>query len=164
MFNPASSEPAWEWIELYNAGSSTVDLSGYVIDDNNTSAHSSANISSGTIPAGGSAILYNADAISAADFQAAWGTVDLIGVSGWSNMQLNNGGDTIGIWSSFASYSGDHETQANTVFQLLYYASGIGIGGWPDDVNGYSFYLTSISADPNDGAIGLSVLWEVARR
>ena len=64
MYNPASSEDNWEWVELYNAGASAVSLSGYVFDDNNGVAHGSANIASGTIPPGETAILYNADVLS----------------------------------------------------------------------------------------------------
>ncbi|MEM9775763.1 MAG: Calx-beta domain-containing protein, partial [Chloroflexota bacterium] len=145
MFNPSSSEPAWEWIEIYNAGSSTADLSGFVIDDNNDSAHASANISAGTISPGGAAILFNADSITASDFEAAWGTVNLIGVTNWSDMQLNNAFDVIGIWESFADYNGDHQDQLNTIFQIRYFSF---IDDWPTTNNSASFYLTSLTADP----------------
>ena len=51
MYDPNSAEDNWEWIEVYNSGASSVDLSGFVVDDNNSVAHGSANIASGTIPA-----------------------------------------------------------------------------------------------------------------
>ncbi len=151
MFDSKSKEDDWEWIEIYNAGSSSVDLAGYVVDDGNTRAHSAANIGSGTIGAGQSAVLYNSDDVSAADFRAAWGDVDLIAVTGWSRISLNNSFDDIAIWSSFDSYAGDHQTQANAVERVEYFSF---ISGWPDPPSGGgpSIYLKSLSADNNSGA------------
>mgnify|MGYP003142610780 FL=1 len=148
MYNPNSNEDDWEWIEIYNAGATTADLSGFVVDDFNSVALGAANIASGTIPAGGSAILYNADDITAADFMAAWGTVNLIAVTNWSAMSLNNGGDTIGIWEDFASYSGDNQTQANVIDNVAFDDAGI----WPVDNNSASIYLTDLSVSNDDGA------------
>jgi len=111
MYNPDNSDSSWEWVEVYNAGQEPLDLTGYVIDDNSGAAYSESNITSGSIPPGESAILFNASAISSSEFLEVWGTVDLIPVSRWS--ALNNGGDSIGIWSSFASYDGDNASQAN---------------------------------------------------
>ncbi|MEO0831263.1 MAG: lamin tail domain-containing protein, partial [Pseudomonadota bacterium] len=71
MFNPASAEDDWEWVEIANTGASAVDLTGWVFDDFNSVAHSAANIAGGMIDAGGVAILYNADDLAAADFEAA---------------------------------------------------------------------------------------------
>ncbi|MCB1864211.1 MAG: ExeM/NucH family extracellular endonuclease [Chromatiales bacterium] len=148
MYNPASAEDNWEWIEIYNAGGSTADLAGYVVDDNNGVAHLGANIASGSVAAGESAVLYNADDVSAANFQAAWGTVNLIAVTNWSAMSLNNAGDTIGIWNSFASYSGDNELQANVIEQVVYDDEA----PWPVDDGAGSIYLTGLAADNNNGA------------
>ena len=57
MYNPASSEDNWEWVELYNAGASTVSLAGYVFDDNNGTSSGNARVFSG---ADGS-VLYDFD-------------------------------------------------------------------------------------------------------
>ncbi|MFK7802114.1 MAG: ExeM/NucH family extracellular endonuclease [Anaerolineae bacterium] len=147
MYDPDSAEDNWEWIEIYNPGPGALDLTGYVIDDFNGVAHSSANIGSFILNEGSAAVLYNADDVTAADFMAAWGNVTLIPVSNWGAMALNNGGDTIGIWSDFASYSGDNVTQANAIEQVVYDDSN----GWPDNNNGSSVYLTNLTADNNDG-------------
>lgn len=147
MYDPASAEDDWEWIEIYNAGPGAVDLAGFVIDDNNGVAHTAANIAAGSIPAGVSAILYNADDITAADFMAAWGNVTLIAVTDWSAMALNNGGDTLGIWESFADYSGDHQTQLNTIEQVVYDDAN----GWPNNDGAGSIFLNDLSADNNVG-------------
>ena len=149
MYNPASSEDAWEYVEVHNPGATPVDLSGWVMDDSNSNAHSAANIASGVIPAGQSAVLYNADDITDAEFTAAWGpNINLIAVTGWSKLALNNGGDTVGLWSSFSDYSGDHQTHANAHTTVAYDDSG----AWPSDDGSASIYLTDLTADPADGA------------
>jgi predicted extracellular nuclease len=146
MYDPNSAEDNWEWIEIYNAGSDAVDLAGFVVDDNNGTAHGGANIAGGNLAAGAQAILYNVDDVSAADFAAAWGTVNLIPVTGWSVLSLNNTGDQVSLWASFAAYSGDHTTHANA-FDTVNYAGT----GFPDPV-GASIYLTDLGADNNVGS------------
>jgi hypothetical protein len=47
MYNPSSNETNWEWIEIYNPDVAAVDLAGWVVDDINGLAHTSANIASG---------------------------------------------------------------------------------------------------------------------
>ncbi|MBP0015242.1 MAG: lamin tail domain-containing protein [Roseofilum sp. SBFL] len=149
MYNPASAEHNWEWVEIYNFGNSTVDLSGYVLDDINGTAHGSANIASGSIAAGSSAILFNDDDLDTSDFEAAWGTgITLIGVTNWGAMGLNNAGDTVSLWDSFASYSGDHATHANAIETVAYDDTA----PWPVDNNSASIYLTDLTADNTDGS------------
>jgi predicted extracellular nuclease len=143
MYDPNSAEDNWEWVEVYNPGDSAVDLSGYVIDDNNTIAHSSANIGPGMLGPGASGVLYNADDLTAEEFGAAWGTVNLIPVTDWTAMGLNNSGDQVSLWDSFASYSGDHTTHVNAIDTVNYSQ-----GGFPDPV-GKSIYLTDLNADNN---------------
>ncbi len=139
MYDPLSAEDNWEWIEIYNGGSSSVNLAGFVVDDYNSVAHPSANIAEGTLAAGQQAVLYNVDDVSAADFQAAWGTVNLIPVTHWSAMALNNSGDQIGIWSSFTSYTGDNVAHANAI-ESVNYVDFV-------DPAGKSIYLTDLAAD-----------------
>ncbi len=148
MYNPASAEDNWEWIEVYNAGATAVDLTGFVIDDNNGVAHSVANIAGGTIAAGSSAVLYNVDDVTATDFTDAWGDVVLIPVTNWGAMSLNNGGDTIGIWEDFTAYSGDNVAQLNTIENVTYDDAN----GWPSDDNSGSIFLNDLTADNNLGA------------
>jgi hypothetical protein len=147
MYDPKSTpDNAWEWVEIYNAGDTPIDLSGYVIDDINSIAHAAANIASGTIAAGETAILFNNDELDATDFEAAWGTgINLIGVTGWNKMELNNTGDTVSLWSNFSSYSGDHQTHANAINTVDYNAVG-----FPDPV-GSSIYLIDLNADNSIG-------------
>ncbi|UWX53943.1 lamin tail domain-containing protein [Maribacter litopenaei] len=147
MYNPSSMEDDWEWIEIYNPGLVDLDISGYVIDDFNSVAHGSANIATGIVPAGESVVLYNSEDVSEADFLAAWGFVNLVPVTNWGAMSLNNTGDTIGIWDSFASYSGDNETQANVIEQVAYETTD-----WPLDDGISSVYLKDLTADNTIGS------------
>ena len=150
MYNLDSSEDAWEYVEVHNPGATPVDLSGWVMDDLNSNAHSAANIASGVIPAGQSAVLYRADDITDADFTAAWGpNINLIAVTGWSKLQ----GFTVGLWSSFSDYSDSdanaHVTVAylNIFFYIMEY-----IGAFPPVDGLASIYLTDLTADPTDEA------------
>ncbi|GIK38685.1 MAG: hypothetical protein BroJett011_25180 [Chloroflexota bacterium] len=144
MYNPASVEPAWEWVEVYNAGSTTIDLAGFVLDDDDIPAVAAANIAAGSVPPGQTAILYNADVVSAANFQAAWGNnLNLVAVSSWP--ALGNPGNRLTLWNSFTSYGGG---VANAVEDVLY-ADG---GGWPSYNNAASIYLTNLGADNTLGA------------
>ena len=144
MYNPASAGDDWEWIEIYNTGSSTVDLTDYVLDDINSIAHTTANIAGGSIPSGGTGVLFNAEDILAADYEAAWGTgINLIPVTNWVAMGLDNAGDTISLWADFASYNGDNMTHANALVTVPYPNIDDGAG---------SIYLTDLAADPTNAS------------
>lgn len=148
MYNPKSGEPAWEWVEVYNNGTTGEDLKDWVFDDINSEAQSGSNISSGTIPAGGLAVLFNVDKVSQSGFQNAWGSVaNLVGVTGWSKIELNNSGDTISLWSKWEHYVGDHEDHNNAFVTQSYTDSS----PFPNSNNSASIALSSLSADPSDG-------------
>ncbi len=149
MYHPGRDEDDWEWVELYNGTSATIDLAGYVLDDNNTSVFSVANIAAGTIAPQQTAVLYNADDVSSGDFQGAWpSATNLVAVTGWNNLALNNSGDRLGLWESFADYEGDHVIHANAVVGLEYDADG----EWPLDDGSSSIYLLDLGSDPSQGA------------
>jgi predicted extracellular nuclease len=148
MYNPASAEDNWEWVEVYNAGITDVNLAGFVIDDINGTAHTSSNIAGGIIPAGGSGVLYNADDLTASQFTDAWGMVNLIPVTNWGAMALNNGGDTVGIWDSFTSYIGDNQTQLNVIDNVAY----DDFTPWPSDNNSASIFLNDLASDNDIGS------------
>lgn len=137
-----------EFVEVYNPTGSDVDITGWVIDDGNTSYHIAANIGIGIVPAGGVAYLFNADQQSKADFVAAWGNCNAVEVTNWAAMALNNGGDTIAIWDSFAAYDLDKATRSNTVDRVDYLNSG----SWPVNNNLSSIAVVNLAGDRNDGS------------
>ena len=59
MYNPASDEPQWEWIEVFNGTSEMLDFSTtpYFFDDKAGNDLSDANVDSGFIPPGETAVL-----------------------------------------------------------------------------------------------------------
>ena len=78
-------------------------MADFVVDCDDGAVLGSANVVSGTVPAGGTAILYNSAALSAANFAASWGSgLNLIGVNPFPT--LANSGDRIGVWTSFGQY------------------------------------------------------------
>lgn len=150
LFNSSAtggqSEEDWEWIEVFNSGPDELDLTGWVLDDDDSAILTGSNIAGGTIPVGERAVLFNAN--NAADFEATWETpvnptINLIPVTDWS--ALANGGENIGLWDSFASYNNRDITQA--VDSVDY-----GAGGFPTEGDGQSIYLTDTTLDNTDGA------------
>ena len=150
MYNPRSPEPGWEWIEVVNNTGNMIDFAAnnYYMDDVAGNALASANVTSGSIPDGGVAILYD-DAILPADFATAWGGgLNAIPVSSFPS--LNNGGDTIGLWDNGGDYNTDRTNGdfANAEVAIPYDDDGV---NWPfDDGNG-SIYLTDLNADATLG-------------
>ena len=152
MYNPDSAEDDWEWIEITNTGTEVIDLSGFVLDDENSSFHTEATIAAGSIAAGESAVLYNADDLTEAQFTAAWGEgLNLVAVTDWGANGFNNATDTVAIWSSFADYSADIST-GSIVFDNAVDFVTYGSAPFPVDDGVSSIYLTDLSADNNDGA------------
>ncbi|MEO9893797.1 HYR domain-containing protein [Aurantibacter sp.] len=143
MNNPLT-ESKGEWVEIYNKGLLPIDLMGYVIDDNSGSDINSANIPGFILLPNTSVVLYDIDILEG-QFELDWGTVDAIAVDNWPS--LNNSGDSIGIWSSYADYVGDNENQLNVISQLIYESGS----GWPSTSNGKSIYLNDLLADSTMG-------------
>ena len=156
MYDPASAEPAWEWVELYNNTGSLIDfgLTPGVFDDIGDSSFTAANIVSGTIAQGGVGVLYDAAASGStlADMKAAWGEgVNFIPVTAWTD--LANGGDIVAVWSSLAAYQG--ETQASTTPRrtttnaaaVVAYDDNATLG-WPNNNDAGSIFLANLTSNP----------------
>ncbi len=103
-----SPESKWEWIEVRNTSTNSIDLNGYYLDDDDGTALTSPSIDAinggnTVIPGGGVAVLYNGSSLAFDDsrFRSAWGlapSIPLVAVS--PNPGLSNSGDAIGLWSS----------------------------------------------------------------
>lgn len=156
MYDPASPEPAWEWVEVLNNTGSVINFGStfYVFDDDDEASLATPNITSGTIAAGATGVLFNAEAggNTLANMQAAWGeSINFIPVTTWTD--LSNGGDSIAIWSSFAAYQSETQsmtsprrTMANAVAVLAY--DDDTMLGWPSNNNAASIFLSNLSSNP----------------
>ena len=153
MYNPAfDANNTWEYVEIFNAGDSAVDLTGWVLDDIGGAAITAANIPGGVVPAGGTAVLYNS-ALTLEQVENAWGSgINFIAVDNWQALN-NSGTEQFGLWTSLASHAGRDFSTA--VAQVTYNADGA--GGWPADDGVASIYM------PNpfvDGSI--SANWQLS--
>lgn len=148
MYNPGGSDGGWEWMEIYNSSSETINLAGYVLDDGSGPDLEASNISEGMLLPQQSAILFSANTTSE-QFRDVWGRVDLIPVSNWPTLGNGESGDSIGIWSDFESYEGDHVNQINTIEQLSYKSDA---ENWPADEDNGSIYLIDLELDNTNGS------------
>lgn len=171
MANPDSSEPEWEWVEIHNRSTSTIDFSETpftFFDAQGNPDLTGPNITNGSIAPGGTAVLFNDAEINQADFLNAWGAgINAIGVSTWPQF-VNNGGDTLGLWSNFESYDVDNNGDFDNALVEANYGnvtSGTEVSAYldpadvPDITEGNIFGtpLWKASVDSVDGAFDSEV-------
>ncbi len=106
--NGSSKSYAGDWFELKNEGSS-VDLSGWKVDDNSNSFASAVPIRNGVVlPAGASILLIESntsgtnDATVTTAFKSAWGlsTDSVVLAYGGSGVGLGSTGDSVNVYDS----------------------------------------------------------------
>jgi hypothetical protein len=167
MYNPASDDADWEWVEVFNNTGSTIDFGAtpYVFDDNDDAALTAPNVSSGVIPNGTGAVLFNAGvgAITLTDMQAAWDqgqSPNFIPVSTFT--ALAQGGDQLALWPSLAAYQSEAvttspgRTMANAIATVTYDNEAVedepGITGlWPNDDGRGSIQINDMGANKTVG-------------
>ncbi len=94
MYDPASPEPDWEWVEIFNNTGATINFATqpHVLHDDDGVDFTQANITSGSLAQGGVGVLFNAAANTLANMQAAWGGgINFIPVTSWGNGFGNDG-------------------------------------------------------------------------
>lgn len=92
MYDPIGAEPQGEWVELYNAGGSSIDLAGFILTD----GEASLTLPSYSMGAGAYAIF----ARDATTFNTNYGFMPAF--SG-STIALANGGDDIALYDPTAN-------------------------------------------------------------
>ncbi len=149
----------FEWIEIYNNTGAAIDFvsTPYVFDDNDDDDLEAANVASGSVANGATAVLFDDGFVTAVDMVTMWGAGNYIPVSDWTSM--TNGGDTIALWASLADYqseatTGPGRTVDNAVAGVTYDDDA---NGWPDTGGGSSLYLADfslpLSGDFNDDSV-----------
>lgn len=152
------NDAGFEWVEIYNLTDRHIDLCGWVFDDAATgfAGTTEANIVSGSLPAGGTAVLYDDRAgMTPDDMRAIWGAgINFVPVIGENHCwPLLDPADTLGLWDSHASYIADNpdvERAFTSAVAVLEYGNK---SPWPrpgPQDTASSIYLTDLS-DPVNG-------------
>ena len=151
MYHPPDGGEG-EYVEVYNNTGATIDfaLTPWWIDNGEDPAAAGVggNITSGTIPDGAVAVLYNGDETPQWAAEEGWGaTINFIAVKNWDDLRLGNGSDRIGLWDNFGDYNGDHITHVKAEFSLAYTDDP----PWPADDGNGSVWHTNLGTDPHTG-------------
>ena len=139
MYNPATSEPGGEWVEIFNGGVSTVDLTGWQLDDEDATDWGTM---IGSLASGQVGVIYNSGFTDDAAFRTAWNIssgVMLFGVS----------------WAGLANTPSAANEQLRLVDGLSTMIDTVNYddaNGWPSNVNGLSIYLTDLALDNDLGS------------
>lgn len=136
MYDPAGGNEH-EYVELYNTGATDVDLTGYTIADADLA--NTFTIPSGTIPAGGTALVVRIDATARllANYQNAWGDLNYIEGNPWPT--YTNSGDTVSLF----------DTGDTLIAEVNYRASN----GYPSSNDSASIYMLDVNAaNPYDAS------------
>ncbi len=144
MYSPLSDETSpgvGEWIEVVNTGSTTVDLSGWLFDDEDSTNWGA--ISSGTLlNPHQAAVFFDSAFTTAATFRSEWAVPDsalVVGIS-WGNLANSPSStneklellDNVGVQMDIVNYDD--------------------ASPWPSAAEGPSIYLKNLSLDNNAGA------------
>jgi hypothetical protein len=174
MYNPGSSEPANEWVEVHNNSGFDIDfgLNPAVFDDGADALRTAANLTSGVIPNGTTAVIYNGTtgATTESLFENSWGVgINLIPVTGaaaaWPS--LNQSGDQIGIWSSLETYTNSGRDFSQTIATLVFDDDtpgnppndpDIAPGDWPQDDGDASIHLVNYNDVLDGGSWALAAI------
>lgn len=160
MYDPASAEPAWEWVEVLNNSGASINFSStpYVFDDDDDGSLPVANITAGSLAPGEVGVLFNASGTgnTIENMKAAWGDgINFIPVTAWTD--LTNTGDTIAIWSSLSAYLS--ETQSTTApRRTTTHAAAVvaydddGAAGWSNNNDAGSIFLANLTSNPAAGS------------
>jgi len=142
MYNPSGPDgvtppaPTGEWVEIYNSGLSSVDVSGWYLDDEDATDWTAISAGSMLLPGEAAVIASNPT-----EFNLAWGAgIKVFGVT-WST--LANSGSAINEILVLKDSGG-------TIVDTANYEAGT--GGWPISSNGRSIYLLNAFLDNDVGA------------
>ncbi len=145
MYNAAGTDTGFEWVEVFNAGPSAEDISGWKIRDEDSNSANWGEFPASTMLNPGQVLIMTQS--SEADFKAAWPTATdaiIYTTADWGS--IANTVDTI-----------DNEvlTLLDDLDATVDVANYLTISPWPEGVNGSSIYVIPGAIDPtsnDDGA------------
>ena len=143
MYNPASSEPAAEWVEIVNLGPGSVDISGWQLDDEDDFDGANWSPLPPTLPIaeGGVAIIHSND-IDSTQFRDRWSIEPDVAVIGARWGSLANGPSLTNERLQLLDAGGEIQDEVN------YDDDG---STWPRDNGAASIYLTDVMLDNSEG-------------
>ena len=147
------NEPGGEWVEIYNLTDQSIDLSGWIFDDSGIGYE--GGITSGTLPAGGTAVLYDfRSGMTPGDMQTVWGAgINFVPVNSTGDWPYLDTNDTVVLWDSQASYDADHAGEDRLFDNAVAVLEYRNQAPWPEpgaqDIVS-SIYLTDLN-DPLNG-------------
>ncbi|MGJ3241933.1 MAG: lamin tail domain-containing protein [Opitutales bacterium] len=136
LYNASGADGSQEWVEIYNSGSSTVDVTGWKLNDEDANAGDWGTLS-GSLAPGEVGIITE---VPETDFKSAWSTaatatIFSLGIGNWGNLANGSPGstnETLHIvddlgnpvdWANYENPGGNSSTD------------------WPDSANGESIYV-----------------------
>lgn len=150
MYDPASPESDWEWVEIYNNTGAAINFAAqkHVLQDDDGADFTAANIDEGTLAQGAVGVLFNASANTLANVQAAWGAgINFIPVKTWGN-GFSNEGDTVAIWSSIENYNLDKAGAGRSTANAAAVVAYDDTQPWPVNNNVASIYVGALNSNP----------------
>jgi len=161
MYDPASPDATWEWIELYNNTGAAINfgVTPYVFHDTttgNTGDLTAANINSGLLAQGKTAVLFSSD-LNIDQMKGAWDPGNALGtlfIPVDDFPALNNGGDGLAVWDSFADYQVDaaSTTPSRTTNQAITAITYDDAAPWPTTTSRQSIHLVNLASPATNGA------------
>ncbi len=161
MYDPASPDATWEWVEIYNNTGVAINfgVTPYVFHDTttgNTGDLTEANIDSGLLAQGKTAVLFSSD-LNIDQMKAAWDPGNALGtlfIPVDDFPALNNGGDVIAIWDSLADYQIDaaSTTPSRTTNQAITAITYDDAAPWPTTTSRQSIHLVNLASPATSGA------------
>ncbi|WP_168206645.1 lamin tail domain-containing protein [Lacipirellula limnantheis] len=161
MYDPASPDGTWEWVELYNNTGATINFGAtpYVFHDTTTSDGgdlTAANIASGVLGQGKTAVLFKSG-LNIDQMKSAWDPGNALGtlfIPVDDFPSLNNSGDTIAVWDSLADYLIDaaSTTPSRTTTQAITSLTYDDSAPWPTTTSRQSIHLVNLASPASNGA------------
>jgi hypothetical protein len=152
MYNPAGTDVpsttfAQEWVEIYNSGTETVDLTGWKLRDEDSNAGNWGTLTGSLAPGQAGVITTSSEA----NFKAQWSSAAdavIFTVSGWGSLA-----------NSVPTAGNEVVTILNHLDVVIDVADYLTVAPWPAAADGMSIYLLPVSWNPTPDTTSNGANW-----